>query len=448
MLKSLRRRAKALLDDDRMRAKLAKGAAAAFAINVVGTGLSFLAQLVLARALGADGYGVFAYVTAWTALLSVLAMLGFRRTLVRFVSVYRSEEQHGLLHGVIRYAERRIALAGCLAALIGLVVLWSLKDRLGAELYWTFSVGMLAIPITALAETRGWTLRGMGRLVAALLPLAIFRPALLLVFVGAAALFVGVAVTPASAMGVTLLGTALCLAVMSIVLNTDLKTARTVQAIEDAKDDWRKSAIALFVLAGLQSLFDKTGVLMLGWFVDTTDAGIYAVAYRIANLTQFPLMAINVVFAPTIAKLYAKGDNVALQQSVTSTARWVAASAAAISLPFFIFAEFFLGLFGEEFVAGANCLRIILAGQLLQASAGSVNNLIIMTGHERQAVVLLAFMTAGQLALTALLIPPFGLEGAAIARFVAIVSWTIAAALIAKRRLDIVPSVFGRRATA
>lgn len=445
MLTSLRRRASALMANDRLRAKLAKGAAAAFVINVVGTGLSFLAQLALARTLGADGYGIFAYVTAWVALLSVLATLGFRRTLVRFVSVYRDDRNFGLLRGVIRYAERRIALAGALAVIVGLSALWFLKDRLAAELYWTFAVGMLAIPITALAETRGWTLRGMGHVIAALLPLSIIRPLLLLIFVGASVFLSSVIVSPASAMGVTLLGTLLCLVAISIILMRDLKAAGNANEIADARDDWRKSALALFVLAGLQSLFDKTGILMLGWFADTTDAGIFAVAYRIANLTQFPLMAINVVFAPTIAKLHAKGDNAALQQAVTTTARWVAAAAVAISLPFLLFAEFFLGLFGEEFVAGANCLRIILAGQLLQAAAGSVNNLIIMTGHERQAVILLAITTVGQLLLAALLIPRFGLEGAAVARFVAITSWTIAAALIARQRLDIVPSVFGRR---
>jgi O-antigen/teichoic acid export membrane protein len=90
---------------------LARGAISAAGINIATTGLAFLAQVVLARALGADGYGVFAYVTAWVTVLVLLATLGFPTGLLRFAAAYRAREEWHLLRGVIRYAELRVAAA-------------------------------------------------------------------------------------------------------------------------------------------------------------------------------------------------------------------------------------------------------------------------------------------------------------------------------------------------
>ena len=87
--------------------KLARGTIAAFIVYAVGAGLTYGSQLVLARMIGADGYGVYAYVFAWMTVLAYISALGFDVSLLRFVPAYLAPQAFALLRGVIRLRARR-----------------------------------------------------------------------------------------------------------------------------------------------------------------------------------------------------------------------------------------------------------------------------------------------------------------------------------------------------
>jgi O-antigen/teichoic acid export membrane protein len=104
------------------------------------------------------------------------------------------------------------------------------------------------------------------------------------------------------------------------------------------------------------------------------------------------------------------------------TAWWTTLSALVIALPLLLLAEFVLRLFEDAFVAGSSALRILLVGQVVSAMAGSVGYIMMMTGHERQAAFVTLGATAGNILLNLMLIPPFGMEGAAVARAVTLIA--------------------------
>src|SRR5690349_4524330 len=70
---------------------LARASIAAFAVFTVGALLSYLAQLVTARLIGPDSYGIYAYVLAWVTLLAYFSTLGFHVSLLRFVPAYQTK---------------------------------------------------------------------------------------------------------------------------------------------------------------------------------------------------------------------------------------------------------------------------------------------------------------------------------------------------------------------
>jgi O-antigen/teichoic acid export membrane protein len=133
----------------------------------------------------------------------------------------------------------------------------------------------------------------------------------------------------------------------------------------------------------------------------------------------FALTAINSIFGPSIAALYARGDRSGVQTV--------------------------LSLFGDGFASGSAALRILLLGQLVNATAGSVGVMLTMTGHERQAAVVMMVAAAGQIGLSVALIPRFGVEGAAVANAVSLIGWNLALAVPTWRKLRIVPSILARR---
>ena len=190
----------------------------------------------------------------------------------------------------------------------------------------------------------------------------------------------------------------------------------------------------LLLMTATQALLQSTDLLMLGWLADPTSVGVYAVAARVADLVTFALTAINTIFAPSIAALHARGDRTALQAMVTTTAWWATLAGLVVALPLFGLAGFVLSIFGAGFSAGETPLRILLAGQIVNAAAGSVGFMLTMTGHERQAAVVLGGAAVGAVALNAIFISPFGLAGAAMATALSVTGWNWGLAVLVWRR--------------
>jgi O-antigen/teichoic acid export membrane protein len=201
--------------------------------------------------------------------------------------------------------------------------------------------------------------------------------------------------------------------------------------------------LPLLLLAAFQQVLNQTDVLMLGWFTDSANIGIYSVASRAAQASAFAVTAINTIFAPTISVLFGRGNIAGLQEVVTTAAWWSLTSTLAFAVPMFVLAVPLLGVFGASFVAGDTALRILLIGQLVGAGLGSVMYIMTMTGQERPAAFILGAILAANLVLNLALIPMFGIEGAAVAKASTLIAWKMAMAIAIWRRIKIVPSLFG-----
>ena len=421
------------LAGDSLKRRLARGALSAFVINVAATGVAFLAQLVLARVLGAYGYGVYAYVTAWVTVLVLLATLGFQTGLLRFASAYAAREEWPLLRGVIRYAEVRVVAAGSAIGIATAGVVVALGERLAPELSRAFLVGCAIIPVLALLQVRSSIVRAFGRVLSALAPQTLVRHAVVLVVVGLGGVVFSLAIGPAAAMAVTLLGTVVGLAMVSFAIRGARPAAMASAVAAYDAPEWRRAWLALLSMAGTRMVLARADLLILGWLADISAVGVYAAASRTAALVSFTLTATNTIFAPQIAALYAQGDRSSLQAMVTTTAWWTTLSALVIAVPLFALAEVVLSMFGASFTSGVLAFRILLIGQVVNAAAGSVGNLLTMTGHERQAAVILGVAAAAQVGLAATLIPWFGLEGAALSATLTMTGWNLAMAILGRR---------------
>jgi O-antigen/teichoic acid export membrane protein len=82
-------------------------------------------------------------------------------------------------------------------------------------------------------------------------------------------------------------------------------------------------------------------------------------------------------------------------------------------------------------------LLILLTGQVVNALAGSVGLIMTMTSHQNQAGAIIAVSTAANITLNALLIPLFGLAGAAISTAFTMALWNVAMLIFVQRRIGI-----------
>lgn len=426
---------------------LVRSGSGSLAIKLASGGLTFGLAVLLARALGPAGYGVYAYVFALVSLLAVPAERGLPHLVVRETARALFRAQWGLMRGVWRWAALAAGVLSLAVVVLGSAAAWSLAGRLTDAQLATVAWGLALVPLIALGNLAGAALRGLGGVLLGQLPEHLLRPAGFLLSAAAVLYWGRGGLTPDEAMGLHAAAAAAALGAGAWLLARrrpePLAHAATPQY---QARRWSAAAVPLALIAGMHLVHQQTDILILGLFTDSERVGIYRVAAQAAAVVGFGLQAINMVVAPQFARLHAAGDTARLQRLVTSSARVILL----LTLPAVLLLALLGGpvirfVFGAEYAAGHVALAILAAGQLCSAAFGSVAFLLNMTGYERDTARGLALAVAANVVLNLLLIPSLGMEGAALATAVTLASWNLLLWRATRARLGIDSTALGAR---
>jgi O-antigen/teichoic acid export membrane protein len=432
---------KAIFAGDRAGQPLGRASIAAFAVFVVGAVLTYVAQLVTARIIGPDSYGVYAYVLAWVTLLGYFSTLGFHVSLLRFVPAYQAKEQWALVRGVIQYSQRGAAGTAISVVLIGVCVIVALHGSMRPELAHAFFLGLATVPLLALYLVGASVVRAFGGVVAALAPERIVRDSLLLATVAVAFWSNLWGPDATLAMAAMLLGSLVMLGLIGLSLRRLRPAAVNLAKPAYAAADWWRPTLPLTVLMVADNVMSRSGVIALGLTGNTREAGIFAVAFSMTILTALPRMAVATTFAPTVSALFAHKDQAGLQLLSAKAASLSLLGTACAAIPLLLLAQPFLEWFGPDFVAGVPIVTILVLGEVFAAACGPHQHLITMTGHERTGAVMLAVCAALNFAGCMLMIDSLGMTGAALARTATLIAWNVAMGVFVYRRLHLMPGL-------
>ena len=167
-------------------------------------------------------------------------------------------------------------------------------------------------------------------------------------------------------------------------------------------------------------------VIILKKYVDYTQVAYYATAVKLVLIVSTVLNTINALFATNLSHLYQLGDKSGLNALLKRASRLIFVLALPPLLVLLIFPEFILVFFGESYTQANNALRILALGYLISTISGMAAIYLNMTGRARQFQYILLIAVGINLILNLILIPIYGIEGAAIASGVAIAFWNLA----------------------
>lgn len=428
-----------------IRAQLLRGGAGSIVTKLFAGGLQFVITTVLARSLGAEGFGIYAFVFALLSLISVPAQFGLANLVVRETARAQANCDWGMLNGMWRWATRVVISLSAFLLLTTVTVVWLLPEMLSraqeATLYW----GLPLIPLIAITVLHGAALRGLRHVVLGQLPDQIVRPLLFLLFFGGCAWVCSAEkLTPVSAMASMTLAAALAAAIAAfMVLDRRPEKIGWGIKVKYKHRTWAFAALPLALTQGMGVINSQTDVLMLGSLMGANEVGVYRVATQTAALVAFGLQSLNMVVAPHFARLHAVGDKRRLQQLVSRTAQAVLGVALIAVTLFGAFGDqLIFWLFGEAFSTAYFPLVILALGQLVNAGLGAVGVLLTMTGKERIVLHGITLSVVINLVLNALFIPLFGMVGAALASALSLAGWNIYAFIKAKEVLGITSHAF------
>ncbi len=411
-----------------------RGAAGTAVLQGASQGLGFITSVVLARAMGSSDYGIYALAFAWTGLLTVPALLGFDRLLVRGLAAYRAQEQWAQARGLLRRAHE-LVLAASIVILAGgcLIALLVLSSPVRAP----FAIGMALVPITAITLLRQGALQALGLIVASQLPEYLIRPLIILAALGVLLVVRDGALTPSAALSVAVGATAVACMMGAWQLRRALPSViRHVRPRYETRA-WLHSAVPMMMVGGLWLANSYAGTIVVGGMGGSRAAGIYSVTTKGGALVALVLTAANTSLAPAIARLSATGRRGELERVVQRVAQLGFLASIPICAAFVLAPDLFLSLFGPPFRDGATALRIVACGQLANALAGPCGNVLIMSGQERAAVVGIVSGLVSNVLLGMALVPTLGVTGGAIAFAASLVVWNVAFTLTARLRVGI-----------
>ncbi|QPC91658.1 lipopolysaccharide biosynthesis protein [Mesorhizobium sp. INR15] len=414
----------------------------ALLVYIGGAGLTSMAQLGIARLVGATSYGIYSYTLAWSTVLASLSMLGFNVSLLRFVPAYRAAGRLDLARGVIIFALRWSLLAATLAGLTGAaLVIFLSSQHLDQQLQATLLLGMAAVPLITAYAIGATLVRAFGGVVSALLPERVARDGLLLALLGGAA-FSGWWTLDARFAMMAVVASSAVTVVLVLVTATKLRPAglRDTQAAYSGRQ-WWSAVPPTMLITGLDVFVSRTGVVLLGSTGQVREAGIFALGLNVALLVGLSSVAVSTMFSPTAADLHARQDHEALQRLFSRAAVLSFGGAMATACPLLLVTEPLLRWFGEDFVAGALIARILIMGYVCTAFCGPQLNLLTMTGHEWAAATTMVAGAAVNIVACAIGMKLDGTIGAAVGVVLALVVWNLAMAIYIRKRLNILPGL-------
>ena len=418
-----------------------RGVSGTVALRVTGAGLGFLSHVVYARLLGRGDYGVFAYYWVWVVVLGTLAQLGLATANTRFVAQYLERHRLARLLVLLRFGMLAPLAAGGLLGL-GFLLLdrwtnpWVVDHGEAAGV-----IAALCVPLFALGESMRGYARGLGWVVLAYRPAFLDRPLFALLF---AALVQGML----GHISVTLLLGAY-LAALAVSTGRQLHHLHHRSPARSAgrrprlhslhARGWLSASLPLVIVDGYFIMAANLDVIVLKYFVQPADLAAYFAATKIAAIANFLPAAAAAQAAPSLARLWQRGERSSLRRLSHRYALLAFLPTLAVFAALAAFGDVFLKIYGAGFERSHLAMVIITGGILAQSFAGPVRYLLAMTGHEAPLAMAMAASALFNLVFNLALIPAFGLAGAAVATALSTIGFTTLLSLQVRRHLGFWP---------
>lgn len=403
---------------------------------LVGAGLVFGNEILVARHLGVPLYGLYALALVIARIAETVSLFGMRSGLMHFLPVFLDQGQMNKAAGSILAAV--LLPLGLGIASLGVVWLgapWIAGTVLNEPASVPYlRIFALPIPLMCMVELLGVVTRGFGRAELYVVirnltpPVSYMLLLLLLIATGGRPVLVGgafgVAQLVAAAVGAT------------IVIRLMRARSAWTRPEFDYRELYRYSMPIMFNTL-LYSMMAASDILMLANLRGATDAGIYRACVQFRPAFDMALLAFNAAAIHLYPVYHRDGRRAELDRDYGTVIRMTSVITAILFVLVVLSRRDILGLLGPEFPAGATAMLFLLISFLFQGCLGSAGMLLVVTGHQHQETISAAVGVLINVVLNFFLIPRLGVSGAGVATVFAMLVVNLLRTWFVKRHIGI-----------
>ena len=382
--------------------------------KLINYGSRFLITFLVARLLTAEDYGMYNLAISGAAIAAAFARFGLDTGTLRYVAVMNGRRDQEGLWGTLQVGVVGTVLFGSLAATLLFALAYPIAEHAfdAPRLAPFLQVASVFVPMLALGDILSAATRGFKSMRESVLSENIIQPLVRLVIIVLLALTGMDVVKAIVAFGLADVASGIMLIYF---LNKRFGLRRPLQ---DARRPTREIvgfSLPLWLSDIMSSLRGNLQTILIGSLSTIRNVGIFTIADQVNMVGSIVHQAIVVSARPVVSELHDQGDWRQLTRLYQTTTRWVIMLNLPAILLMFLFPRQIMSLFGSEFTEGASALVILAGASLINIATGMCGAIIEMTGQSKWKLFNSALRVIFSILFNFLLIPRWGIIGAAVA---------------------------------
>ncbi len=408
-----------------MTTKISKFVVLDFLLNVLvrgsGAPFAFLANVLIARALGPKDFGIYMVFLSSAYLVGGIAVFGTDGVMVREIAKDWKNKNNSYLMALGRWGMSRVFIMSIIGAL--LLTIWLIIDgiNLGTPRLEIYIAVFLLVPSSASVIIIASFLNGMGNDLATQAINSPIRSGLLLI--GVAALFLLNIQHQISHILTIQIGTFILTsmagwywirtknngpALLEYFKNDANKTISTNENIKK----WRVSSWHFFIGTAGTLVLNKADIILVSVLSEATTAGFYGAAVRVGQIASIVGYAGLFWLQPKIVNNIHNKKKKALLLSLKQGSILIGCSTLFFCTIVYFSADYIVSFLGPGFQISATPLRWISFGYVIWAMTLPLYALLLMSGAEATVASILWTQVIVNIGLIFILVPVYGVNGA------------------------------------
>ncbi|MEM2090540.1 MAG: oligosaccharide flippase family protein, partial [Candidatus Nitrosocaldus sp.] len=412
--------------------RLARGSLYLLLGNIITSIVGALFWIVLAKMLDAEHIGQAMIVIAFTASIIAFASSGMQTALAKYISEYNAKGEYAKTRRVIKMG---LILSLLISTVVG-IVLFFLSDSIstiyGSSEGIAFLIAFASlsyIPANAVVASISSIYTAYHRTQYVLLTTTIFQASRLTASIALASYgFYSLAIIAGFSIA-SIINAVIGYVIMQRISKHDyarekVKRERRVEVGEEEEDDGIESRINVkallafsgfnYIATGLRTLRNQIGVLTVGTSSIELSA-FYGISSLIANVVGQVMLSIASMMLPTASEEITKGNKDGVKHLFSIAMRIALVLNGFLVLLLLIEPTYILRMISHSYVEASDALRLLVIAYLINSTSNIMASLLNAINRAKDIAVRESVASAIIIALTPVLVPILGMEGAALA---------------------------------